>query len=604
MDKEHFKECAPEETVAKLKSILSEMGIETEERAVLTSSIGTHSMRVIFKGSNFGTNGKGVSGNYCSASAYAELFERYQNDLMIAWKNTRSEKYGFYRVFDERIMTTPEIVTEMNSFMQFYFKKRGLEQATFEEKVDAFNRVQRMDYWLYQLDGQYVTVPFYSVKNDSVVNMPYNTYSAYYGSNGMCAGNTYAEALVQGLSEIFERVAQRRIFIEKPTLPDIPESYIKKFPLIDRLYTNLKKNPHYSYYLKDCSFGGLYPVAALIVVDKNTGQFGIKLGCHPNYGIAMERCFTEAAQGRDVYDYSHSSSVDFYDVDVDADYNICNSMKIGNARWPYELFGKDSTYEFVEAEDVASYDNETLLKRLMKKLLDEGHDVLIRNVSYLGFPSFHIIIPGFSELQDADDKRFRANQTKLYVQTLLSDPATLTAENIKYPLAIFDYFKNVLTENTMSEFYPRVLSFEYPAQEIMQDMTYMRSMCYAFSGNYESAASLMCRIYDVSVRANNDEGKSAFYHAMYHYFTAMRVMNNHNKAMEYLSVFYDATICEQIGKIVASKLSLFTEQYPRSEQWATLEDSAFKVIHENRSKLFDRQVASGITQVDLRQLFL
>ena len=156
----------------------------------------------------------------------------------------------------------------------------------------------------------------------------------------------------------------------------------------------------------------------------------------------------------------------------------------------------------------------------------------------------------------------------------------------------------------MSEYYPRVLSFEYPAQEIMQDMTYMRSMCYAFSGDYQSAASLMWRIYDVSVRANNDEGKSAFYHAMYHYFTAMCVMSNHNTAIEYLSVFYAATICEQIGKIAASKLSLFTEQYPRSEQWATLEDSAFKVIHENRSKLFDRQVASGINQVDLRQLFL
>ena len=61
MDKEHFKECAPEETVAKLKSILSEMGIETEKQMVLTSSIGTHSMRVIFKGSNFGTTAESFS---------------------------------------------------------------------------------------------------------------------------------------------------------------------------------------------------------------------------------------------------------------------------------------------------------------------------------------------------------------------------------------------------------------------------------------------------------------------------------------------------------------------------------------------------------------
>ena len=42
--------------------------------------------------------------------------------------------------------------------------------------------------------------------------------------------------------------------------------------------------------------GGKYPVAALIILEKNTGKYGIKLGCHPDFGVAMERTFTEAAQ--------------------------------------------------------------------------------------------------------------------------------------------------------------------------------------------------------------------------------------------------------------------------------------------------------------------
>ena len=46
----------------------------------------------------------------------------------------------------------------------------------------------------------------------------------------MCAGNSPEEALVQGLSEIIERVVQRRIFTEKPALPDVPEEYIQQFP--------------------------------------------------------------------------------------------------------------------------------------------------------------------------------------------------------------------------------------------------------------------------------------------------------------------------------------------------------------------------------------
>ena len=156
----------------------------------------------------------------------------------------------------------------------------------------------------------------------------------------------------------------------------------------------------------------------------------------------------------------------------------------------------------------------------------------------------------------------------------------------------------------VSEYYPRVLSFEYPAQEIPCDMAYMQAMCHVFLGDYKSAASIMGRIYDVSTRVNADESKTVFYHALYHYLSAMDTMKNRKEAMEYLSAFYDASICGRIDKIFANKLSPFTEQYPRSEQYATLEDSAFKVIYENRSKLFDRQVTSGISQIDLRQLFL
>lgn len=48
------------------------------------------------------------------------------------------------------------------------------------------------------------------------------------------------------------------------------------------------------------------------MIEKNTGKFGFKLGAHPDYGIAMERCFTEAAQGRDIYEYAQRCLFDFY----------------------------------------------------------------------------------------------------------------------------------------------------------------------------------------------------------------------------------------------------------------------------------------------------
>lgn len=70
--------------------------------------------------------------------------------------------------------------------------------------------------------------------------MPKSTYTPFYGSNGMCAGNSPEEALVQGLSEIIERVVQRRIFTEKPALPDVPEEYIQQFPYVYEIIQNLR----------------------------------------------------------------------------------------------------------------------------------------------------------------------------------------------------------------------------------------------------------------------------------------------------------------------------------------------------------------------------
>ena len=57
----HYKEITPAETVKRLKKILSDIHIETEEQWQKESSIGTWALRVVLKGTNIGTNGKFVS---------------------------------------------------------------------------------------------------------------------------------------------------------------------------------------------------------------------------------------------------------------------------------------------------------------------------------------------------------------------------------------------------------------------------------------------------------------------------------------------------------------------------------------------------------------
>ena len=50
-----------------------------------------------------------------------------------------------------------------------------------------------------------------------------------FGSNGMSAGNTKEEALVEGISELIERYVQQEVILKNLRLPDFPTSYIKNY---------------------------------------------------------------------------------------------------------------------------------------------------------------------------------------------------------------------------------------------------------------------------------------------------------------------------------------------------------------------------------------
>ena len=448
----HYKEITPAETVKRLKKILSDIHIETEEQWQKESSIGTWALRVVLKGTNIGTNGKGVSKEFSLASAYAELFERYQNDLLGNVSDMGNKtQYAFFSNYDEKFMSAAELIDENSEYIKHYFKVRNMQDSTRKERIAAFKKVQKVDYYAFQKEDSYLCVPFYSAKNKKVYYLPKNIYRLSYGSNGMSAGNTIEEAVVQGLSEIIERYIQRRLFIEKPVLPTIPDDYIKKYPYIYEMYSKLKENDRYEYILKDCSFGGKYPVAALIILEKNTGKYGIKLGCHPDFGVAMERTFTEAAQGQDIYQYSGRSIIDFYNCGVEEETNMYNTYKVGKGQFPYQVFGTDSDYPFTPVRDVSELDNATLMKQWCAEILEEGYDILIRDVSYLGFPSVHIIIPGLSEMTEAMDINYRTYNTRHYVCGLLMNPEKITHENTKYIIATMEYFMPSILENSIEQ---------------------------------------------------------------------------------------------------------------------------------------------------------
>ncbi|MFT4143483.1 MAG: YcaO-like family protein [Mobilitalea sp.] len=552
---DHYKEDNPQNTVARIKGILANLGIKLHEEWVKTDTINTFSLRVTIENTSIGSNGKGVTKEYAMASAYSEFMERYQNLWLARWNNLWKDGNKFRYYVDEIYLTAEEIVRSNSAFMKMYFKKRDMSDSGFLEKVKAFKKVQKMDFNFTEKDNEYLCVPFFNLQQNKVEYIPYYAYTSYYLSNGMCAGNTPEEALVQGLSEIMERVVQKRIALEKPSLPDIPEEYLKRFPYVYELFQQLKETPGYTVMLKDCSFGGEYPVAGLVIIEKNTGNYGFKLGCHPDYGVAIERTLTEAAQGSDILLYSKRSKLDFTNSRVSDGSNILNGFKSGIAQYPYEIL-LETEEPFIPVEDVSNYNNKQILNKLVEKLSSAGYEILTRDVSYLGHPAYQIIIPGLSEVFDMTDYWYNAINTKFHVLKLLNFPSRINKDNVKYIIGIMDCYANSQLENSMRSYYGVLSNISCPAEEYGLGWLYYTAMGFALIEDYKKASERMFII------VSQAENKNPFYYAVYQYFCGMIYENNHKKVISYLRSFFEQSICDKINIIFQDPGKILEEQYP------------------------------------------
>lgn len=246
----------------------------------------------------------------------------------------------------------------------------------------------------------------------------------------------------------------------------------------------IRCNTDYVCMMKDCSMAGKYPVAALIILEKNTGKYGVKLGCHPDFGIAMERTLTEAAQGQDIYRYAGRSIVDFSNNKVSEEWNICNTFKIGNGQFPYQVFGDTPTYPFTEVKDVSNMTNQDIIQNWVKDFLSMEYDILVRDVSYLGFPSVQIIIPGFSEMYNASDSKYISYNTRNGVMELLSEPENINKDNVLNIISTMEHFSNSIIENTINSYYLWYENVNLPCANIDCGCDYFIAMCHYYLKDY------------------------------------------------------------------------------------------------------------------------
>lgn len=555
-----FKECAPEQTVENLKNILKDLGIKLEEKWAETGVKDFFTLRLTFNGSEaFASNGKGTTREYALASAYAEFMERLENDYMTfgSYEDSVWKQNGFVLTPDEKTISPEEAANSGNSFIEFFVKENlSLPGSRHLNKAD----VLRQWYHYLNIDGKFLSVKYYSVRNNRYEYVPQGLCLRFYYTNGMCAGNTPEEALTQGLSEVFERHVNIKTVREKITLPDIPKSYLMRYEKYYNLIKEIEAGGRYKVIVKDGSFGGKYPVVGLIVIDNIRHSYGVKFGAHPEFEIALERAFAEALQGKTLEIFTGFSSLIFDRSSdfscINPDENIINIAKVGIGQYPVELFGETPDYKFTPFEDTAGKSNHDLLKEMSGQLISQGYDILIRDCSYLGFPAYHVVVPGFSEMYRVDPAMIRDAQNCMYIRGVIKNLRHASGEELSMLVNHLMKKQYSISENTFFMMMGVELKDRFIG--IPNEQYMLIGVCQYKLGNFRDAFSAWKRMADMY----SGSDKEAYFRCLAHYASARAENIPAEKTGALLRLFYPPDIAGEICEKLSDQSKVIDAFYP------------------------------------------
>ncbi len=380
------KDERPLKTIAKIRNILNSIGIMPIEHRWDSFGESNFSLALSDPGLSV-TNGKGISREFALAGAYGEFIERVQNSRLY------KPNYGLMK---EPLLKIPD-TKEMDL----------IHAVPFLGKLAAMYALNPQDENQMETGIRIPFLPFYNVFDKEVSYIPASQIES---SNGMCAGNTPEEAIVEGICEVIERYVLSRFFFESAYVPTIPLSYVKKLEVI-KLIEDIRKKG-FLVIVKDFSLGGKYPAVGTLLFNKDRTKYSVRIGSSPNFETALQRCLTEVAQNCSFTD------VEFKMVDVEFEFSeelfrqrgeednlllmahYHHNLISGVGHYPVDIFSEaPEDGLFQDAFEDSFTGNAESLAFLLRRLEELNHKVYVRDASFLKFPSYQIYI---SELSCVD----------------------------------------------------------------------------------------------------------------------------------------------------------------------------------------------------------
>jgi ribosomal protein S12 methylthiotransferase accessory factor len=427
-----YKANPPSLTIDLIKSLLFELDFHFIEYKTNTNPFFKSCTLSMINPSNkqsfFSTYGKGVSVEWASASAWGEMAERIQN-------------LAFFMMFLYPSQPEKGDITE-EEFKYFPDEKKlnynieTLNHSIYNsESLNGYSRTF----------SNYIGVPFFSLFENKPEYLPFRALQLIAGSNGMCSGNTKEEAIIQGISEIFERFVLKKLY-EKPICPpDVPSSFFKRSDIYNAMNTiavqyNLKIK------IKDCSLGKNYPVIGVLILN-GKNEYAFHLGADPSPITALERCFCEMFQNGRICFKSIDELNDHLPYDPTTVFwkiNLNKTISSYSGHWPNAILNDHPDYNFMGFSHPVSVSDQEDLQFLIDILKSENRKVFIRDNSFLGQPAYYIYIPEMSEITNFQNDLFPDSCLNLdkSLPTLTNLKASTLNDRTELYKTIINYINN------------------------------------------------------------------------------------------------------------------------------------------------------------------
>lgn len=377
-----YKDRTPEDTIKTVKEFFQNRGCEVVVSRNEQSECGSWFcvINLRFEGKMIArSNGKGATEIYSLASGHAELYERFCN----------------------LINTVFAIYVSNHKYRQANFKEFGYYFDPKEKEVsyaDAISASPRIGYAINGVtDTKGKFQKFYTDLIDNFIAVPYKGMNMpepkwlvpelvilASGSDGMAAGNTLQEALVQGTAEIFEHYIWNNIYThqDKFFALDIDKMEIPKYL---RSMINRMRAEGLKLHFVDFSYNYHIPVLGLFTINPDNCVSFLNLGASPVFDIALERIITETYQGRDCIKerekYFMLPSRNYNDVDAQLLNMTCITQRpcyLEDMLTNFELKNNYNTEVFLEN---FNYSNEELYNYFVNLENKLGWNVYYRDWS-------------------------------------------------------------------------------------------------------------------------------------------------------------------------------------------------------------------------------